>query len=254
MIRRISLIIFTAVIAFGCKTYTSNLAFQGDEEYWPDSLTTISDSSNYLLGPGDLIKLQVFANNGELLIDPNRNFSKEFNINQGQQIRSQSYLIDKKGEALLPLIGTVKLAGLDLREAQDTLILLYDSTYVDPFVTLSVSNRRVTVFLSNTASVIPIMNENMTLIEVIGLAGGFPENSKAYQIKVLRGNLKSPFIQNIDLREISTISKFDLMIQPNDIVYVEPVRRPLKELLGDAGPIIGLATTIVALATIFSTR
>lgn len=254
MIRKISTFLFVAVIVCGCKTYTSNLAFRGDEDNWPDSLTTLSDSSNYLIAPGDQLELKVYANKGEWLIDPNRNFSKEFNVGFNQSNNQPTYLIDRKGEAFLPLVGTIKLAGMDLRNAQDTLTSLYDSAYVDPYIALSVTNRRVTVYLADQATVIPLESESMTLLEVIGLAGGFPSKSKAFKIKLIRGDLKNPFIQNISLRDITTLANHDLLIQPNDVVYVEPVRRPLNEALSDTGPVLGLISSIIALAAILSTR
>ena len=37
----------------------------------------------------------------------------------------------------------------------------------------------------------------------------------------------------------------NLQMEPNDIIYIEPVHRPVQEALVDASPIIGLSSLLL---------
>lgn len=67
---------------------------------------------------------------------------------------------------------------------------------------------------------------DLTLLQVIGLAGGLKEtNSK--DIKVIRGGLKSPVVYNINIKDIQLGRLMDFELQPKDIVFVP--RDPVSE-------------------------
>ena len=61
----------------------------------------------------------------------------------------------------------------------------YASYYVKPFVLMSVQNKRVIVFPGNAgdAKVIPLLNNNTSLIEALALAGGISDDGKAHKVK-----------------------------------------------------------------------
>ena len=100
----------------------------------------------------------------------------------------------------------------------------------------------------------------MSLIEVLALAGGidgggggsisggggiYRFGGKANSIRIIRGDLKNPRVQQVDLTTLDGMRRANLQMEPNDIVYVEPVRRPVLETLTDAGPVIGFVTLLL---------
>lgn len=54
--------------------------------------------------------------------------------------------------------------------------------------------------------VVPLDNEGMSLIEVLGLAGGIT-GSKAYRVKLIRGDLRNPQVFLINLSTIEGMKK-----------------------------------------------
>jgi polysaccharide export outer membrane protein len=105
----------------------------------------------------------------------------------------------------------------------------------------------VIVFSSNQGQVIPLTNENMNLIEVIALSGGVQNNERASNIRLIRGDLKNPEVYIINLSTIDGMTKANLQVQPNDIIYIEPVRRVLTESLQEINPFLGLVSTLITL-------
>jgi polysaccharide export outer membrane protein len=53
-----------------------------------------------------------------------------------------------------------------------------------------------------------------------------------------------------DLSTFAGYRENNIVIQPNDIVYVEPIRRPFIEGVRDYGPILGVLTSIATLIVV----
>ena len=54
-------------------------------------------------------------------------------------------------------------------------------------------------------------------------------------------------MQQIDLSTLDGMRRANLQVEPNDIIYVEPVRRPLLDALVDAAPILNLSSLVLTI-------
>lgn len=229
---------------------------------------------NYRIQPNDYLSVRVYTNKGEKLIDPNGElpFGTSGSVSgaarpTGSTVRSTSqgnpstdYLVQADGRVRLPIINEVSLKGLTLLEADSVLKVRYDKYYIESFVRTTVTNNRVIILGASGGQVIALNNDNMNLLEVLALAGGVDGTAggstnaryggRVDNIRIIRGDLKNPQVQFIDLSTIEGMRKGNLQMEPNDIVYVQPVRRHLLESITDAGPVISLFTTLTG--TVFS--
>lgn len=238
----------------GCKVYKQDILFQLDENFTSEDLSKVIETAeaNYLLQVDDRIQVEVFTNKGERLIDPNFEFMDQQNNNQFmmQNRFLYEYLIQYDGTVKLPMIGKKKLTGLTVDEAESILEQDYRLHYVDPFVRITVINRRVIVLGANGGQVLPLVNENTTLVEVLALYGGLNLGAKAQNIKLIRGDLDNPEVHQIDLSTISGMRRSALRVESEDIIYVEPWRRPWLESLRDITPALSLTTSILTLIVV----
>jgi len=201
---------------------------------------------NYIIQINDYLELEVYTNKGERLIDPDLELTKDI-ANQNTDGRTiPKYLVDINGVAKFPMIGEIKLDGLRIREAEEVLQKSYGAYYTDAFVILRNINKRVIVLGAPGGQVIPLTNENMHLVEVLALAKGLSNDSRAHNIRVLRGN--KVFVS--DLSTFEGYTKNNLSIEPGDIVYVEPIRRPLSEGLRDYGLLISMISSLTTLVVV----
>ena len=225
----------------------------------------ISPQEAYRLAPDDQFMFTISVNDGKRLIDmqsgaevsvvPGSNFSSNA---QGNRIMNQrmgiDYLIQPNGLVALPVVGEVNLVGLTIKEAQDKLQELYSSTYNKPFIQLEVTNRRVIVFPGSggAARVVPIMNNNTTLIEAIAMSGGVTPRGKVKKIKVMRKEDNQRLVYEIDLRTLEGLKYADMVVQANDIIYVQPVPQINRELLAEITPVLSLLTSGLFIYSIFN--
>ena len=100
--------------------------------------------------------------------------------------------------------------------------------------------------------VVPLENENMTMLEAIGQVGGLSNMAKAYKVKLIRGNLKKPQVYLFDFSTIEGIQQADFVLQANDIIYVEARRDTFGELIRDIAPVISLIASTITLFLIIN--
>jgi len=244
MIRKIALVAFIAGLFAACAPYNPSIMFKTDRDYEYDEIE--SDTINeWKIAPNDIISFRLFTNNGFRLIDVTNE-----NMQQMQQLNiGINYTVEYDGIVNLPIIGRVPIAGKTLREAELYLEELYEEVYIDPFIMLNVTNRRVTIFPGNGGNgiVITLTNNNVNLLEALALAGGLREDGKAYKIKLIRGDLSDPQVHLIDLSRIEGISKSNLILQAGDIIYVEPVGTTVRQVARELAPILGFITSLITL-------
>jgi polysaccharide export outer membrane protein len=235
---------------------------------------------NYVIQPNDFLEVRLNTNKGERILDPNGELqfgqpggglpsrggapapttgrSSPRNTGQGAGPASggADFLVQANGTVVLPLINRVRVSGLTLLEADSVLALRYNEFYKEAFVTTRVTNNRVFVLGAPGGQVISLTNDNMNLLEVLALAGGidgggnnggnlYRNGGRANNIRIIRGDLKNPRVQQIDLSTLDGMRRANLQVEPNDVIYVEPIRRPFLDTLVDVGPILSVASLLL---------
>lgn len=247
--------------------------------------------ANYVFQKDDWVSIQVYTNKGELIIDPNFEMMRSISGGQGMMgmgmapggagmqgggagggamggfgtintANTGRYLVNSDGTVTLPMVGLVKIAGLTYRQADSILVKKYSLFYEEPFVQIRANNRRVFVFIGSGSTVqgagqarglvVPLMNENVSLIEVLAQAGGLGSYSPASKIRHIRGDLKNPKVQIIDLSTMDGLRAAEMVVLPNDIIYVDPARRPGLDLVRDLFPLISLPLSFFSLILVLT--
>ena len=203
--------------------------------------------TEYRIAPDDKIGVRLFTNDGSGLL----------NIQSGAGVlvgggTTFGINIESDGFAKLPLFGRIYLAGLTIRQAEMLIEDKYSEFYNSPFVLLEVSNKRVMIFAGANTSVVPLINDNTTLFEVLASTGGIPEDGKAHNIRLIRGDLKNPEVYMIDLSTLSGMKNANLVLQANDIIYIDVRKGYVRKLLLEIAPYVSVLTTIVTTAAVIT--
>ena len=244
-LRNLLSFLVTAALLASCGIYRQNILFEVSPEHIQEQ--TVAAESNYRIQTNDLLVLDVYTNQGEKIVDPNRESFKE-GVTTMANTPGLQYLVDINGVVKLPLIGPAAVEGLTLQEAEEVLAQAYEKYYEDAYVVLQFTNKRVVVLGAPGGRVIPLNHENMKLTEVLALAEGITPDARANNIRVIRGDR----IFIADLSTFRGYQKGNMVMQPGDIVYVEPVRRPFIEALRDYSPVITIVTSLATLIFIIT--
>lgn len=219
--------------------------FKHDEDFAAAKLSAEARAleRTYTLQPNDLIEVKVYTKNGEMIIDPEYQLSKDIGNNRQNQQEDPEYLVRLDGMVLLPMVGEVNVAGLTLHETNLKLKDKYDEYFIDPYIITNYTNKRVVVMGSPGGQLLPLTNNNITVAEVIAMSGGMQENGNATSIKLIRGN-------EIFLIDFSTVEGYrasNQIVQPGDIVYIEPIKRFFQGNAVEISVMLSLITTATTL-------
>jgi polysaccharide export outer membrane protein len=192
--------------ASSCRTLYPNEMFkQKDYQFFELAKKKVEE---YVIEPGDELTLEVYSRDGFKLVDvlggglsspaastPGQSaLTGSTSTSSGSTTTSNkhTYMVDKEGFAKLPVLGMLYVKGYTQNELETQLAQRYASLFVNPFVILRVANRRVFVFRGEVASVVELNNAPTSLPEVLAKAGGLNRQLKAYNIKIIRGDLANP--------------------------------------------------------------
>lgn len=242
-ILKISMLIVICVTSISCRTINSNEMFKTPPEFQYSEFKP--SEKEYKIQPFDKLDVKIFSNDGFKLVDVSQS---------SQQMQNPiSYLVEYDGQVKLPTVGRILISGKTIREAEDMLEQKYKEFFVEPFILITVTNKRVIVFSGGAATgkVIPLTNENYTLIEALAEAGGITDFSKSHKIKLLRGDLNNPEVFLFNVRDLKDMKNANFMLQANDIIYVEARPKYASRVISEISPYIGLLTSALFIYGLF---
>lgn len=249
LLKNIASLFILFLTVTGCASYKQSIMFKTGETTGIKQMAESVDKS-YVLVNFDVVSIDVFTKDGERLIDPDKVL--EMSGPNGQRIPQDDkgeearFLIDEVGIVRLPMVGEQKIGGLTLRQAELFLQKEYARFYENVFVKLTCESRRVVVLGVPGGLVLPLVHENMSLVEVLAMSKGFEKEGKAQSIRLLRGN----DVYEIDFSTVEGFRQGNMIVMPGDIVYLEPVVRPFAAALGDYGQLLSVSISLLTLVLV----
>ena len=237
---KVVLFVLTLVLVLpSCNTLNRSRMLKTPRGYqyarFPDSTV----NKTYQISKDDVLSLRMYSNDG----------FKPIRIGvegSGAGTASLSYKVQSNGNVKIPILGEFKISGISLKEAELLIEKRLAQYYKDPFVILEVLNKRVYLFTSGSnAQVVNLPNDNTTLFEVLAQAGGITGVGNAKRIKIIRGDLRDPVVYLIDLSKVESLPSSDLIMQANDIIYIDPVINFAENITGDIASILSLVSSIL---------
>jgi len=157
-------------------------------------------------------------------------------------------LVDVQGNIRLPLVKKIHLAGLTQTEANKKIEDSFRRYLKHPDIYFEVLNKRAYVIGEvNSPGEIELINETSTLLQILSKAGDFKDTADKTKIMILRNKGKYVNSKFVNLTDIHSLKSANLMIKPNDIVYVLPNRMKLfNTKVSEFHPIVDLISSMLS--------
>ncbi len=223
-----------------------SIMFKSKRNYPYAELEKIQRETEYKVGINDNISIQMSPNKGAMLLEQGGNGSSTgaITVQQGGAGSSTSFnaTVDFDGTIKMPLLGRVKVQGLSMRDCELLFEELYKQFYVEPYVKVQILNKRIFIFPGSggTASVVSLRYNNTTLLEVLATIGGLQGLARAHRIKLIRGDLSNPQVYLIDLSRLKNLKDGGIVMQGNDIIYIDSRNDLVINFFNRIGPYLGL--------------
>ena len=203
----------------GCSTKEDYLLFNKAElnqstnrtstQYEESTLNNIE--FEYKIQPHDRVSIIVYKH-------------PELSTSNVNKLNDRGILINSRGNLRMPLVKHVHVGGLTQTEAENKLSNALSTYIKNPDVQLEVLNQRAYVVgeVKNPGE-IPLENERLTLLQAIAKSGDLTDSANRQSILIFRGGDTSKVHTSVvNLTDVNSLRTANLMIKPNDIVYVMP--------------------------------
>jgi len=144
--------------------------------------------------------------------------------NGGDLYYITGYSVNENGAIELPFIGEVKVAGLNLEEAKARIDKEVSSLFKNYYLQVKLGGIRFSTlgeFNRNGKQL--ILQNQATIYEAIALSGDLTPLAKRDEIRLIRQYPEGTKIHTINLLDQSIIGSPYYFIQPNDVIYAEPL-------------------------------
>lgn len=179
-------------------------------------------------------------------------------MQQGQGVSGgpmyfMGFTIDSKGEVEFPFLGKIFVKGLNIEEAKIQIEKQLKVYFKEFFLQVKVAEFKFSVLgFVNRPGQYFFQQNKVTLLEAISQAGDLSNLAKRYEIQLYRQYEDGVRLHKIDLTDRNLVTSPFWYIQPNDIVYVVPLKtRTLGDLssvqssLGVIAPILSTLLLVI---------
>jgi polysaccharide export outer membrane protein len=201
-------------------SYLNNLPESSGEQYF-----TV-EAPLYKIQKGDVLYITVKAMTPDGFIADYLSTTRSNITSSGQGESGQflfGYDVNPEGNIILPVIGTLKVAGLTLEDSRRFLQHKADSLFNKSTVECKLLSFKYTVIGEvHGPGTFTNSNNYLTVLEAIGKAGGIGDYGNRDRVLVIRPTDKGPKTYRLNLHDKSILSSEAYYLMPNDIVIVEP--------------------------------
>jgi len=215
--KRVLLYLSIALAMTGCSMKEDLVLFNETNVTNPQANKTITDLSanpkyEYKIQPHDRVSIMMY-NHPEL----------GTTTVASQRADTTGVLVDSKGYVRLPLVKSIHIAGLTQPAAQAKIEKAYSAYLEDAELDLQVLNKRAYILgeVKNPGEV-RLFNEKATLLQIVAQAGDFTDQANRHAIVVMKHRNNQVQTETVDLTGMNSIKMANLMIYPNDVIYVTP--------------------------------
>ncbi|MDR1370747.1 MAG: polysaccharide biosynthesis/export family protein [Dysgonamonadaceae bacterium] len=141
-----------------------------------------------------------------------------------QSTTLQTYIVDNEGIVNYPVIGRVKVGGLTLSNAIDTITNRVAEYIEHPIVNMNILSFKVSVMgeVRNPGPIV-VENSRISILDAIGAAGDLTIFGNRKNVKLIRdnnGKLETVYLDLTSSKDLFSSGYFYL--QQNDVIYVDP--------------------------------
>ncbi len=224
-----NLIILAAVVIAmtSCKTSTENtLSYFRNLRNSESGVMPQGSEYEIKIVPEDELAILVSSKVPEASVmfnQPQANYSTRGEYSAQATPRIQTYIVDKQGDIVMPVIGKLNVAGKTTREIEQMVSSRVSASVKDPFVRVELMGFNVDVLgeVKNPHR-IHVGSERFTLLDAISAAGDLTEYGERSNVMVIREENGKQMYHRLNLADSNIFASPYFYLRQNDVVYVEP--------------------------------
>ncbi|NOY37170.1 MAG: sugar transporter [Chlorobi bacterium] len=220
-------LILPAVVLSSCTSQKQLIYLQNLDTSTGKRPAMVTTSPEYRIRINDILYIRVLSLDPEInqMYNPLATSGQQNLYNTEQSYYIYGYSVNDSGKVSVPFLGEIAVANLTLEQAHDTLQKRVNQVLRNADVIVKLISFKYSV-LGEVAKpgMYTNFNNQLTILEALSKAGDITEFGNRKRVLVLRPGENEPRIYRMDLTGTDFLASEGFFLQPNDIVYVEPIK------------------------------
>jgi len=257
--KRIKLLIFvlSCVIVSSCIPHKDTVYLQIKEGAVNDTIPNnlVEIQKPYRVQVNDILNIRVKALDQETVSILNPTGEGNLNASSAERAFFDGFTVDVHGNVRIPTLGYINVLGFTTEEIEKKIeAQLLEEQFKETaniFVTVKLAGLRYTASgeIGSPGSQV-LFTERVNVFEAIANAGEIPLTGNKKDVKIIRQYPQGQKIHSLDLTDIKVMESPYYYIQPNDIIYVEPLK---QKSIGTGETALSSITAIASIVSLIST-
>lgn len=226
-------------IIYSCVPYRKTILLREKNSRYKDTIPT--SLSYYKLHKNDILSINISSFN--------QNVSDFYNLKKDGGIGG--FLINDNGYVHIPQLDSMYVLGKTVPEVESMISAKLKEQINEPYVVVRMVNFKI-IFLGEIGhpGVIQVKENSINILEALAMAGNISEYGNNTEVKLVRQNDNgSTFITMLDLTAKDIIASPYFYLQPNDVIYIQPLRvKNFRTNFQLVATILSLTTFVVVIS------
>ncbi len=225
---KISILLLLGLMAISC-TQQRQLTILRDIGQESDTIYQ-KNKPAYHLQASDILYVRVITQDEEI----NKLFNPMFSQGNGTSTlqAGSMYLlgfeVKDSGYIEMPILKKIQVAGLTLDQAQDSITSVAFRYLKNPQIIVKLHSFEFSILGEvKSPGLKSYGTYELNLLEAIALAGDITYNGNRENIVLMRPGADEYQVFRLDLTDKNIVNSEQFFIQPNDVIYVEPLKSTL---------------------------
>ena len=252
------LLLCISVLFSSCISNRDLLYLQNKDETNVETTISAVASKPYRLQTNDVLSITIKANDPKLV----EIFSTTNSVESGKSesaLYFNGFTVDDHGNIRMPVLGELNVIGYTLDEVRQRiekqLLAEYFKKEANIFVIVKLAGFRYTINgeVGSTGTK-TLFQEQVNIMEAIANSGDITLTGNRKEVTIIRKTPTGTEMHDIDLTDRAIVNSPYFYLQPNDYIYVKPLKQKSWgtgktgiESLGTILTLISLGTTVLLL-------
>ena len=244
-----------SVLSSSCIAHKDTLYMQNRTTALDSTQVLVEKQTPYRVQINDILSVRVKSLDQENVQIINPTGEGILNASSAERAYFDGFTVDLHGEIRIPTLGKLKVLGYTTEEIEHMIEKkLLDEQFkatANIFVTVKLTGLRyTTVGEIQTPGIKTLFQERVNIFEAIANSGEISETGDRTDVLIIRQYPQGQKIHHLNLTDISVMQSPYYYIQPNDMIYVKPLR---QKTLGTGTNALQNLTAFVTVLSVITT-
>ena len=251
--------VLLCMLSTSCIPHKDTIYLQQKEPITDSLQVMVQQPKPYRVQVNDILNIRIKVLDQENAVIFNPVGEVNLNATSAERAYFDGFTVDVHGNIRIPSIGKVNVLGYTAEEIEEqlktTLLEQQFKETANIFITVKLSGLRYTANGEvGSPGTKTLFQDRVNIFEAIANVGEIPVTGDRKNVQIIRQYPQGQQIHSIDLTDIKVMQSPYYYIQPNDIIYVRPLKQKslgtgttVVQTLGTIATVISLVTTTILL-------